>query len=88
MPVRKGFKGMSFVSEWLTYSQDRRIVTDDDDIVSRRCRPPEYRHNRHDQTVLSLLGKKWGIPFRPRFTQKTNYSHPAGSFILLASTVV
>ena len=63
--VRKGFKGMSFVSEWLTYCQDRRIVSDNDDFVSRRCRPPAYRHNRHDQTVLSLLGKKWGIPFRP-----------------------
>ena len=62
--VRKGFKGMSFVSEWLTYCQDRRIVSDDDDVVSRRCRPPSYHHNRHDQTVLSLLGKKWRIPFR------------------------
>ena len=62
--VRKCFKSMSFVSEWLTYSQDRRIITDEDDVVSKRSRPPGYVHNRHDQTVLSLLGKKWCIPYK------------------------
>lgn len=57
--LRKTFNPIRFVSEWLTYVQDQRIVTD-----SRSIFGPEnssFRDHRHDQSVLSLLCKKWGI---------------------------
>ena len=57
---RKTFNPIRFVGEWLTYVQDQRIVTDATSIFG-----PEnsnFRDHRHDQSVLSLLCKKWGIP--------------------------
>jgi hypothetical protein len=57
--IRKTFNPIRFVGEWLTYVQDHRIVTD-----SRSIFGPEntsFRDHRHDQSVLSLLCKKWGI---------------------------
>jgi len=59
--LRKSFNPIRFVGEWLTYVQDQRIVTDSSSILG-----PEnisFRENRHDQSVLSLLCKKWGIHF-------------------------
>jgi hypothetical protein len=58
--LRKTFNPIRFVGEWLTYVQDQRIVTDNPSIFG-----PEnssFRDHRHDQSVLSLLCKKWGIP--------------------------
>ena len=58
--LRRCFNSIRFVGEWLTYNQDDRIVTDSKSIFG-----PEdniFTENRHDQTVLSLLFKKWGIP--------------------------
>jgi len=57
---RKTFNPIRFVGEWLAYVQDQRIVTDATSIFG-----PEnsnFRDHRHDQSVLSLLCKKWGIP--------------------------
>lgn len=51
---------MSFVSEWLTYAQDSRIITDDKNIFGLD-NYPGFRGHRHDQTILSLLAKKWGL---------------------------
>jgi hypothetical protein len=31
--LKKSFTGMTFVSEWLTYAQDRRAITDDDNVL-------------------------------------------------------
>jgi hypothetical protein len=57
--LRKTFNPIRFVGEWLTYIQDYRIVTDSPSIFG-----PEnssFREHRHDQSILSLLCKKWGI---------------------------
>jgi hypothetical protein len=59
--LRKTFNSIRFVGEWLTYVQDYRIVTDSPSIFG-----PEntsFREHRHDQSILSLLCKKWGIYF-------------------------
>jgi len=59
---RKCFNSIRFISEWLTYAQDERIITD----IESRFGPEDFffKDNRHDQTILSILSKKWGIPFR------------------------
>jgi hypothetical protein len=43
-----------FVEELLYYSQDKRIITDDKNTLGFQ-NYKEFRDNRHDQTVLSLL---------------------------------
>jgi len=57
--LRKGFNPLRFIGEWLTYNQDYRIATD----LPTYIYPNDaiFTENRHDQTILSLLCKKWGF---------------------------
>ena len=48
-----------FLTQLLFYSQDKRIITDDPNTQGL-VNYPEFIDNRHDQTVLSLLIKKYG----------------------------
>lgn len=48
-----------FVEELLYYSQDKRIITDDKNTLGFK-NYKEFRDNRHDQTILSILIKKYG----------------------------
>ena len=57
--LRKTFNPIRFIGEWLTYVQDQRIVTDSHSIFGHEN--VIFTENRHDQTILSLLCKKWGI---------------------------
>lgn len=57
--LRKSFNPIRFISEWLTYNQDHRIATDSPSVIVKN--DPLFFENRHDQTILSLLCKKWGI---------------------------
>lgn len=75
--VRKTFNSIRFVSEFLTYATDKRIVTDIDNTLNM----PNFRgfqENRHDQTVLSLLVKKHKLKtmFLPAYqTPSPPYAH-------------
>jgi hypothetical protein len=48
-----------FIEQLLYYSQDKRIITDQSNTQGLN-NYPGFRANRHDQTVLSLLIKKYG----------------------------
>ena len=72
---------IQFVMEYLAYSVDRRIISDDENVMGK-LNMEGFRGNRHDQTVFSLLTKKWGIlelrdPCtcgRNKFTQDYKYA--------------
>lgn len=52
---------IKFVSEWLRYAQDERILTD----MENQLGMPNYENyeaHRHDQSIFSLLTKKYKIP--------------------------
>ena len=51
---------IQFLMEYLAYSSDRRIVSDDKNVMGKE-NFEGFVGNRHDQTVFSLLSKKWGI---------------------------
>lgn len=57
--IRKSFNPIRFIGEWLTYTQDFRIASDCTNLFGPN--DPHFVENRHDQTILSLLCKKWGI---------------------------
>jgi hypothetical protein len=59
--LKKNSEIIVFISEWLTYSQDPRISTDIQSVFGPN--DASFIENRHDQTALSLLCKKWNIPF-------------------------
>ncbi len=65
--LRTSFDVTRFISEWLTYNQDYRISSDSTNIIGQN--DPIFRENRHDQSALSLLCKKWSIPMH--FIDKT-----------------
>lgn len=59
--ARRSESSLKFFQEYLTYASDWRIVSDAPNTTAL----PNYdgfRENRHDQTVFSLLTKKWGFP--------------------------
>lgn len=51
---------MTFVGEWLTYSQDSRAITDDKNVLGS-ANYKGFHDHRHDQSILSLLAKKWKL---------------------------
>lgn len=59
--IRKSELSSLFIKRWLYFSQNPLIITDSKSITGRE--DPAFIENRHDQTVLSLLSKKWGIQF-------------------------
>ena len=48
-----------FLEELLYYSQDKRIITDEPNVLGKQ-NYKEFIENRHDQSVFSLLIKKYG----------------------------
>lgn len=58
---KKSKFSMEFAEEYLCYCQDERIITDNPNTMGL----PNYHEfiqNRHDQSVSSLLAKKYNIP--------------------------
>lgn len=55
--LKKTFQANNFIEQWLKYSEDERIITDNPNTLGvPNCE--DWKENRHDQTVLSLLTKK------------------------------
>lgn len=62
---------INFIDEWLKYSKDYRIITDS----PNECGLPNYKEfvdHRHDQSILSLLGRKYDIKNIPDISQFGN----------------
>ncbi|WGK70117.1 hypothetical protein P0082_04455 [Candidatus Haliotispira prima] len=58
--MRKSPLSLQFTEDWLTSAQDERVLTDMDNT----CGLPNYlgfMDNRHDQSIFSLLTKKYGM---------------------------
>lgn len=56
----KNCETIQYFMEYLAYTMDSRISSDNDNVLGQ----PNFEGfvgNRHDQTVHSLLSKKWGI---------------------------
>ena len=50
---------VKFIQEWLNYCQDERIITGIKNTMGQK-NYPGFIENRHDQTALSILIKKYG----------------------------
>jgi hypothetical protein len=62
---------VSFIDEWLSYSEDYRLITDSPNECGLNNYPEFYDH-RHDQSILSLLGRKYNIKNIPDISQYGN----------------
>lgn len=66
--MRKNDFVINFINEWLEYAKDYRNITDS----PNECGLPNYNEfidHRHDQSILSLLGRKYGIKNIPDISQ-------------------
>ena len=60
MALKKNDLNVQMVKEWLDYAQDKRAITD----MPNTCGLDNYEgfiDHRHDQSIFSLLSKKYGI---------------------------
>lgn len=58
---RVSFTTIRFVSEWLTYAEDPRVLLGQSTLGEPA--DPGNRGHRQDQSILSLLAKKWKANF-------------------------
>ena len=81
--MRKSRCSTDFAGEWLHLAEDGRLITDLDNQLGQP-NYPEFKEHRHDQSIYSLLTKKygfeayrdpsqWGIPFQDLFPN-SNYT--------------
>jgi hypothetical protein len=69
--MRKNDFVINFINEWLHYAKDYRVITDS----TNECgllNYPEFVDHRHDQSILSLLGRKYKIKNIPDVSQFGN----------------
>lgn len=83
--LRNGTFARAFVAAWEKFATDERILTD---LPSVQPNAPDFIDHRHDQSVLSLLSKRWdllsfsdpageGEPTRPFRRIMYHHRHPA-----------
>lgn len=60
---QKNEQTMKFVEEYLKYSVDNEIITDEKSKHGKDL--PEFRDHRHDQSIVSLLAIKYNIKTFP-----------------------
>jgi hypothetical protein len=53
--LRKSETSVAFVREWLHYAQNAQIITDSPSTTAPE--DPEFKENRHDQSIYSILLK-------------------------------
>lgn len=63
--IKKTKTTLKFVKEWLELCQIKELITDDDNIMYKKKNYDNFIENRHDQSIFSLLCKKYNlIPHR------------------------
>lgn len=58
--IKKSLVSVKFIDEWLFFAQDKRILTD---IANTQTKPnyEDFIEHRHDQSIFSLLTKKYNF---------------------------
>jgi hypothetical protein len=90
--LRRSWQSIGFVSQWLTYCQDRRWMTPIRNtllpaVLSAQDHPGFFVH-RNDQALFSLLYKKWGFKAFPDPTSNDTraHNHPYPDFWMFHHT--
>lgn len=59
--IRKTDKTVAFISEWLKYAQKYELISDEDNVIYQQPNHEGFCENRHDQSIFSVLSKKYGF---------------------------
>lgn len=55
--IKKTPKMYKMIKEWRDYAEDYHLLDDSPSIIANH---PEFRENRHDQSIFSILRKQYG----------------------------
>ncbi len=64
-----------FIEQWFEYAQTYELLSDEDNVLYQKPNYPEFRDNRHDQSIFSVLSKKWELKSYPDISQ---FRYPKG----------
>ena len=73
--IKKTEHTQQFIEQWLAYAQKYELISDEDNVLYHQPNYPEFRDNRHDQSIFSVLSKKWELKSYPDISQ---YRYPRG----------
>lgn len=73
--IKKTPATQQFVMEWLKYAQSYELISDADNVIHQQANYKGFRENRHDQSLLSVLSKKYDYHAYPDISQ---YRYPRG----------
>ena len=77
--LRKSINSLKFIAQWLSYAQDGRLILDEPSGLNLKQNYHDFNHSRNDQSIVSLLSKRWQIliwpnpRFGPQLTNGTFY---------------
>eukprot|EP00270_Netrium_digitus_P003339 TRINITY_DN13817_c0_g1_i5.p1 TRINITY_DN13817_c0_g1~~TRINITY_DN13817_c0_g1_i5.p1 ORF type:complete len:251 (+),score=25.71 TRINITY_DN13817_c0_g1_i5:242-994(+) len=60
---RRSMTCVAFASTWMSYSKDRRLSSDGPSAMPTASDSAELKQHRKDQSVLSVLAKRWKLKF-------------------------
>ncbi len=73
--IKKTEKTEAFVKQWLEYAQNYELISDEKNVLHNKPNDKEFKDNRHDQSIFSVLSKKWGFH---SFQDISQYRYPRG----------
>lgn len=73
--MKKTKKTEAFVEQWLVYAQKYELISDEDNVLHGMPNYKEFKDNRHDQSIFSVLSKKAGFQSYQDISQ---YRYPRG----------
>ena len=59
--IRKSISSLRFLAEWATYAQDGRLILDEGSGLNLKPDYSDFKKPRNDQSIVSLLSKRWRI---------------------------
>lgn len=80
--IKKTTNTEQFIHEWLSYAQIYELISDEDNVLYHQCNYEGFQDNRHDQSILSLLSKKYGYRAYPDISQ---FRYPRHAITRLAA---
>jgi hypothetical protein len=72
--LQKNDTTVLFLQEYFKYCTDRRIITDEPNTLGENL--PQFIDHRHDQSILSLLVKKYNFNLYPQPSEVGNSHRP------------
>lgn len=73
--IKKTDRTEKFIEQWLGYVQNYELVSDEDNVLHQKRNYNEFKDNRHDQSIFSVLSKKCGLRSYQDISQ---YRYPRG----------